>query len=679
MTSEDWPIDMLRGLLGDDFDPELAKKALAKHNGNLEAAAAALLDKENFDDETLPSYSHSEHNSRVRDAQLTRALMNTPVAGLSTNIVQRAKDQDVVIDLTGEHEEDPELNRAIQLSMEGDREPVFRRSDRAPNPNWAVVPSNIAAPTAISSEDQSLAQAIEASLNTSIAEDKFEELYNEHRIRHDRRPVAIRSKDQSKCYSALLLQSLFFVPQIRTRISKWIVEDDGKRPTDLPEILPFTLLHLFTYMEFAVLSYLVTDDLPACVTLSTPANATDVPGDLTSDYYKKLVYILEVEFQKSALKIDPSASQERIFHLRYAPPTAQINNFGIDERFDTACVRVEIRGTEDRNDLVSCLSVQLGLDAAIRDPNAQDEISERPRLFQPSEVIAFNLTRVQPQKEPQGFIGPQLRQAKDEKGPFRYPRSVYLDQFLNENAQLAAEKRLERKKMYDEVESLAAKREILTHFEGQDVLKNLEGTLFYYEKVAAKDGGPDRLAHLSAMVEKLRNIIAKVKNELQALDDRVTYLRHAAETIFDDPSIQRHRYDLRAVLVHDGLYGRNHIYSYVNDGKVWWKTLDLHVSEVSEETVLTDSTGLHLGSGPYMLLYSRAVPEGSESESLQWPSGIQTDCREESERMLSDIPRELVDSIRQVHGLPHPDDFCGPSETNSNTGVADDATMDICA
>ncbi len=58
----------------------------------------------------------------------------------------------------------------------------------------------------------------------------------------------------------------------------------------------------------------------------------------------------------------------------------------------------------------------------------------------------------------------------------------------------------------------------LIPFKGQDVLKNLEGTLFYYEKVAAKDGGPDRLAHLSAMVEKLRNIIAKVKNELQGED-----------------------------------------------------------------------------------------------------------------------------------------------------------------
>lgn len=57
-------------------------------------------------------------------------------------LVHRAKDQDAVIDLTGEHDEDPELKRALQLSMEGEREPVFRQSDRAPDLNWAVVPSN---------------------------------------------------------------------------------------------------------------------------------------------------------------------------------------------------------------------------------------------------------------------------------------------------------------------------------------------------------------------------------------------------------------------------------------------------------------------------------------------------------------------------------------------------------
>jgi len=55
----------------------------------------------------------------------------------------RSKDPDSVIDLTVEHDEDPEFKRAIQLSMENDQEPVFRPSDRAPDPKWAVVPSNV--------------------------------------------------------------------------------------------------------------------------------------------------------------------------------------------------------------------------------------------------------------------------------------------------------------------------------------------------------------------------------------------------------------------------------------------------------------------------------------------------------------------------------------------------------
>lgn len=55
---------------------------------------------------------------------------------------------------------------------------------------------------------------------------------------------------------------------------------------------------------------------------------------------------------------------------------------------------------------------------------------------------------------------------------------------------------------------------------GQDVLKNLEGTLFYYEKIATKDGGPDRLMHLNGMVQKMRQVIAKVKSEIQGEDPR---------------------------------------------------------------------------------------------------------------------------------------------------------------
>lgn len=53
------------------------------------------------------------------------------------------KEQDVVIDLTGDNDEDPELKHALELSMASEQGPSLVPSDRAPDPNWAVVPSNV--------------------------------------------------------------------------------------------------------------------------------------------------------------------------------------------------------------------------------------------------------------------------------------------------------------------------------------------------------------------------------------------------------------------------------------------------------------------------------------------------------------------------------------------------------
>ena len=39
------------------------------------------------------------------------------------------------------------------------------------------------------------------------------------------------------------------------------------------------------------------------------------------------------------------------------------------------------------------------------------------------------------------------------------------------------------------------------------------------------------------------------------------------------------QYDLRVVLVHDGLYGRNHLYSYIKHKGQWWKTVDYNVTK----------------------------------------------------------------------------------------------------
>jgi hypothetical protein len=36
--------------------------------------------------------------------------------------------------------------------------------------------------------------------------------------------------------------------------------------------------------------------------------------------------------------------------------------------------------------------------------------------------------------------------------------------------------------------------------------------------------------------------------------------------------------------MHDGVYGRSHLYSYVNDNGTWWKTVDWVVTEASDVT-----------------------------------------------------------------------------------------------
>jgi hypothetical protein len=48
------------------------------------------------------------------------------------------------------------------------------------------------------------------------------------------------------------------------------------------------------------------------------------------------------------------------------------------------------------------------------------------------------------------------------------------------------------------------------------------------------------------------------------------------------------QYDLRAVLVHDGLFGRRQLYSYVKDKGTWWKTVDTDVTEVGVLCSLMD-------------------------------------------------------------------------------------------
>ncbi len=133
----------------------------------------------------------------------------------------------------------------------------------------------------------------------------------------------------------------------------------------------------------------------------------------------------------------------RLFQFRYGYRDA---NMPLDSRLNTSIVKVDVRGKPESNDLLSCLSADLFLDGATAGGRQQV-------IYDPSDVVAFLLVRENM---------PSSTGAKVERHIFGYPDHIYLDQFLNENAELATEKRKLQHELHSNVQKLIAKREGLT-------------------------------------------------------------------------------------------------------------------------------------------------------------------------------------------------------------------------
>jgi len=109
---------------------------------------------------------------------------------------------------------------------------------------------------------------------------------------------------------------------------------------------------------------------------------------------------------------------------------------------DASIVRVEALGPSDTNDLVGRLSAQLS--------NHKDDTKQRQVIFEPSEVLAFDLVR--------------SGTAVGERKLFKYPKHIYLDQFLKENVELAESKRAQQRALHADTQKLLLHNKSLTHF-----------------------------------------------------------------------------------------------------------------------------------------------------------------------------------------------------------------------
>lgn len=642
---ERFDVGQLHGMLG--ISADICLSVLRRSGGNVEKAASALLEGDTGGFDAIPEIGGPD----------------PPAHGPRTPPPSKPEtDRSGVIDLTKD-DEDKELSRAIAESMKEQGPTTFGPSNRAPDPNWAVVPSNVETGNAMSQDDQSLSRAIEASLTYDVNMDEFEDIPLEQRVRKGKCPVTLRPTRASHIYAALILQGLFFVPQVRRSISEYrppseeSFELDGEQrtiyvPPDAgdPEHATWSLLEIFTYLDLSIMGDLDADKIMADLKVENWNNLSEDVGIIAHNLYAKLTLSIEAVLHGDAATNLSPEGWPRLFHFRYGFSDGEVNHGPFDRRSDLSIVKVSVKGTPESNDLLSCLSAELT-------PIAVNESGRYQVIYKPSEVVAFQLLREQ-------YMS--ATGSKHDRQKFVFPKFVYLDQFLKENVEVAQRKRSQQRRLYEKVEKLKEKRISLTRHKNRDVLADLRSSLHYFENIADDNNDDIRKVSLKNTGMQLRRTIARIENELQTIDTDIDKCQIEAANIYDVPELQKNRYDLRVVLVHDGLYGRNHVYSYVRQGESWWKIVDHAVTQVTEEAVLNDANGLHLNSGPFLLIYSRAITLEEENAPLNWEEGVKNSVKTDNQTFIHQLEPHLREQIPDIPSVPIAESLTGtPSDLSS--------------
>jgi len=326
-----------------------------------------------------------------------------------------------------------------------------------------------------------------------------------------------------------------------------------------------------------------------------------IPLATTSTTVVKIVNGVIEQHMRAQSEEEP----ERLFSFRHG--RVSIGPGSALERVTSSAEGVQVvvvgfGGANPHNDLVSCMDYNL--------TTVSNNTIHYDVIIEPSDVLGFQLTRTNPH-------GSSNKTFAD---PIGYPRTIYLDRFLFDKFELVYHKKNIEQKMQQDIQELTRQRDTLKRYNQRDTLADLRSTLYYYEHVSEK-GDEARQHILERTANQIKDILTMVTSKVEDIDHRLGKLQVEVNTIFDCPDLQQFRYDLRAVLMHTGLPGRKQIYSYVQDVKgSWWKTVGTDVTEVPEETVLTDPTGVHLGAGPYLLFYSRHLSDEQLREPLVWPT-----------------------------------------------------------
>ncbi|KAG8766718.1 hypothetical protein FRC12_006688 [Ceratobasidium sp. 428] len=600
--------------LGTAATAEKIARLLDKHNGHLDNVAAALLDG-NFE----------VNDSDTRGRQTTKAIapalpprrkQNSPVDN-SRALVRIDNTNNVAGPPT--YDEDLELNKALALSLVEKGGGAGGLDDDEPPPLEPLPP--VYGPQRDprttrgldESTDHALRQALEASLNdgkNSLAADVYEELPIDYQVKaSDGRPTALRSSDPNSIFAPPALQALLSVPQLLRRLKEARArpsldvgegasqaEMEGvERMLDGPWHDCEVVRELFTHAECTPRAYI---DIQSWAEKASWAreDVAHTPSLAALELMKRLTRALNLSL--------PNGTQPLFLPTLHDP-----NSPTPPDPLDPPHIEVSQKHQET---MLYVVPLNLSPSPSLPDSNNLIDILEtqvsadRVGFALLPEALAFSV-------DGGGGGG----------GKFKFPARVWMDRWMVEKREFVEGVVMRRAREIEVlIKGMAEEREKLVRHEGRDTLADLRVCIKHFESTASDGGDEKRRDRNARTLEKLKIILKDFEDRCEQIAKKTEELKTESAGLWTRPELMTRAYDLQAVIIHDGLLGRTHLFTYVRRAGKWWKIVDADVSEVNEETVLADSSGVHLGAGVVGLVYAAvqtAAEVGQEGKEVKWP------------------------------------------------------------
>ena len=260
------------------------------------------------------------------------------------------------------------------------------------------------------------------------------------------------------------------------------------------------------------------------------------------------------------------------------------------------------------------------------------------------EILCFQIQRAGYSKE--------KKCAEKNNQRFEFDQEIYVDRFLQENREVVQGLRKKAEALENERIEIEKELKAISQFrENRDIIKSLDDVLQLVEALNNKDDSAHHLPpkffdfdlkNKSEIISSLTSLRNELDDEKQMLSKRKQAIETETSTLYT--SIEKTKYVLFSIIIHEGSAESGHFYCLVRMQDKWFKFNDFYVREMTETEVFELAFG-YQGSvaNAYCVFYMK------DSIFSASPSHNFANIGESQEGFFDIVPKQKLFNVEQAN------------------------------